>query len=58
LEFLRPVFIGDTLCAWFEITRIDPGDERIEIKSWIENQDGKTVIAGQTIASLLRGLRS
>jgi len=23
LEFLRPVFIGDTLCAWFEIMGID-----------------------------------
>jgi len=57
LEFLRPVFIGDSLCAWFEITAIDPEEERIEIKSWIENQDGKIVIEGQTIASLLRGLR-
>jgi len=57
LEFLHPVFIGDTLCAWFEITAIDPEDERIEIKSWIENQDGKTVIQGQTVASLLRGLK-
>lgn len=57
LEFLRPVFIGDTLCAWFEIIAIDPEAERIEIRSWIENQDGKTVIKGQTIASLLRGLK-
>ena len=56
LEFLRPVFIGDTLCAWFEITAIDPQAERIEIRSWIENQDGVTVIQGQTVASLLRGL--
>ncbi len=36
LEFLRPVFIGDTLCAWFEIMDIDPAGERIEIRSWIE----------------------
>jgi len=56
LEFLHPVFIGDTLCAWFEIVAINPEDEQIEIKSWIENQDGKTVIQGQTVASLLRGL--
>ena len=57
LEFLRPVFIGDTLCAWFEITAIDPQAERIEMQSWIENQDGITVIQGQTEASLLRGLK-
>ncbi len=57
LEFLRPVFIGDTLCAWFEITTIDPDQERIEMKSWIENQNGDTVIQGQTVASLLRGLK-
>ena len=56
LEFLSPVFIGDTLCAWFEITAIDPENETIEINSWIENQNGKQVITGKTTASLLRGL--
>jgi len=40
LEFLRPVFIGDTICAWFEIVDIDIANAEIEIKSWIENQDG------------------
>ena len=57
LEFLRPVFIGDTLCAWFEIVGIDQGKEEIVIKSWIENQDGENVIEGKTVASLLRGLK-
>ncbi|MBU1343150.1 MAG: MaoC family dehydratase [Proteobacteria bacterium] len=57
LEFLHPVFIGDTLCAWFEIMAIDPEAEQIQIKSWIDNQEGKTVIQGQTIASLLRGFK-
>ena len=57
LEFLRPVFIGDTLCAWFEIVDIDIDNEEIEIKSWIENQDGDIVIKGKTVASLLRGLK-
>lgn len=55
LEFLRPVFIGDNLCAWFEITAIDPEAEIIEIKSWIENQNKEIVIEGKTVASLLRG---
>lgn len=57
LEFLRPVFIGDTLCAWFEILSIDPETERIHIKSWIENQKGETVIQGETVASLLRSFK-
>ena len=57
LEFLLPVFIGDTLYAWFEIVSIDTDAEEIVIKSWIENQDGKNVIEGKTVASLLRGLK-
>lgn len=57
LEFLRPVFVGDTLTAFFEIIAIDPEQERIEIKSWIDNQAGENVIEGKTVASLLRGLK-
>jgi 3-hydroxybutyryl-CoA dehydratase len=57
LKFLLPVFIGDTLCAWFEIVAIDPDNEEIKIKSWIENQDCKNVIEGKTVVSLLRGLK-
>jgi len=56
LEFLRPVFIGDTLCAWFEIVAIDHSKEEVEIKSWIENQDGEVVIQGKAVAGLLRGM--
>ena len=50
-------FIGDTLCAWFEIVSIDLTIEEIVIKSYIENQDGKIVIQGQAVASLLRGMK-
>ena len=57
LEFLRPVFIGDTLTAWFEIVKIDRDKEEILIKSWIENQDGKVVTQGEAVTSLLRGLK-
>ena len=56
LEFLRPVFIGDTLCAWFEIVDIDQEKEEVVIKSWIENQDGEVVIQGRAVTSLLRKL--
>jgi len=57
LGFLRPVFIGDTLCAWFEIVEIDREKEEVDIKSWIENQDGEVVIQGRAVAGLLRGLK-
>ncbi|MBU8912003.1 MAG: MaoC family dehydratase [Desulfobacterales bacterium] len=57
LDFLRPVFIGDTLCAWFEIVKIDQDKEEIVIKSWIENQDGENVIEGKAVTGLLRGLK-
>lgn len=57
LEFLRPVFVGDTLIAWFEIIAIDPEKELIEIKSWIENQNGQKVVTGTAVTSLLRGLK-
>ncbi len=58
LEFLKPVFIGDTLTAWFEIVEINREKEEIIINSWIENQDGKVVISGKAVTSLLRGLKS
>ena len=58
LEFLRPVFIGDTVCAWFEIVSIDSEAEEVVLKSWIDNQDGQTVVRGRTVAGLLRGLKA
>jgi len=57
LEFLRPVFIGDTLCAWFEIVDIDLEKKEVIIKSWIENQDDENVIEGKAVAGLLRRLK-
>ena len=57
LEFLRPVRIGDTLTAVFEVREIDRDANRIGIASWIENQEGKVVIQGRAEAGLLRGLR-
>lgn len=54
LEFLRPVRIGDTITATFEVEAIDEPANRIEMASWIENQRGDTVIRGRTVASLIR----
>ena len=54
LEFLKPVRIGDTITAFFEVESIDETANRIEMASWIENQRGETVIRGRTVASLIR----
>ena len=56
IEFLKPVHVGDTLLACFEITAINREKEEIEIKSWIDNQAGETVIQGVAVAGLIRTL--
>ena len=58
IEFLLPVHLGDTLTAWFEITNVDAAGERIDLRSWVDNQHGKCVIRGETVASLLRPRRT
>lgn len=53
LEFLKPVRIGDTITAIFEVESIDEAANRIELASRIENQRGEAVIRGQAVASLI-----
>jgi acyl dehydratase len=57
LDFHRPVYVGDTLTASLEITRIDADNELIEMQGNITNQHGDTVISGLAKASLLRSLK-
>ena len=56
LEFIRPVHIGDTLTAIFEVCAIEPERNRIELASWIENQRGEVVVRGTAVTGLIRGL--
>jgi 3-hydroxybutyryl-CoA dehydratase len=49
LRFRRPVFIGDTLTAKSEVTRIDPVKRRLHCATTVVNQDGKTVIDGAAV---------
>ena len=55
-EFLRPVRIGDTLTASVEVTAVDPAAERLALDTWIDNQNGETVIRGRAEVSLIRRL--
>jgi acyl dehydratase len=57
LDFVRPVFIGDTLTASFEIVRIEKDRERIVMDGVIRNQEGEEVLRGVAEVSLLRRLK-
>ncbi len=57
LQFLRPVYIGDTICASLEITALDRAAEQIEMNGVILNQREERVIEGTSSVSLLRGLK-
>jgi 3-hydroxybutyryl-CoA dehydratase len=58
LEFLGPVHPGDTLTAWGEVRSLDPQANRIDLATWIDNQDARRVIEGSAVVSLLRGFRT
>ena len=47
VKFLKPVYIGDTLTAFVEVSGKDEEKDLIFFKIWCENQDGATVMAGE-----------
>jgi 3-hydroxybutyryl-CoA dehydratase len=49
IKFRRPVFIGDTLTARFEIASIDAAKRRLHCVTTVANQHGKAVIDGTAI---------
>jgi 3-hydroxybutyryl-CoA dehydratase len=51
VNFLAPVYIGDTITAWVEVTELDGDKNRATLKTVCENQDGKAVIEGQALLS-------
>jgi 3-hydroxybutyryl-CoA dehydratase len=53
IRFLRPVYVGDTLTAHFAVRSVDREKHRLEIDSWIENQDGQRVLEGVCEVGLL-----
>ena len=55
IAFLRPVYIGDTITVHFVVRGIDRDKHRLDIESWMENQNGERVIEGRCEAGLLRG---
>jgi acyl dehydratase len=57
LEFLAPVRPGDRLTAHARVETVDRPANRIGIATWIDNQDGRRVLEGRAVVSLLRGLK-
>jgi acyl dehydratase len=54
IRFLRPVRPGQPVTAHFVVRSVDRARRRLEIDSWIENEDGERVIEGVCEAGLLR----
>jgi 3-hydroxybutyryl-CoA dehydratase len=47
LEFLAPIFIGDTLTARVEVVAWEPERRLVTLKTDCHNQDDRQVVAGQ-----------
>jgi 3-hydroxybutyryl-CoA dehydratase len=47
LEFLAPIFIGDTLTARVEVIAWEPERRLVTLKTDCHNQDDRQVVAGQ-----------
>ena len=49
-EFLRPVFVGDTVTCHGTVVKVEESDDRLEVSMSIlcTNQDGKEVLRGGT----------
>ncbi|HEX9493634.1 MAG TPA: enoyl-CoA hydratase, partial [Thermoanaerobaculia bacterium] len=54
LNFLLPVYLGETVTAHFIVRAVDRAKHRLTIDAWIENAAGKRVIEGVCEAGLLR----
>src|ERR1043166_7495307 len=53
LTFLRPVHVGETVTAYFEIRTVDRAKHRLTIDAWIETSRGERVVEGVCEAGLL-----
>ena len=54
LEFLAPIFIGDTITAQVEVTAWQPEKYILTLKTVCSNQDARQVVTGQAVLMLLK----
>jgi 3-hydroxybutyryl-CoA dehydratase len=51
LDFLAPVYFGDTITARVEVIEIDVDRNRVKFKTTCENQHGQQVLDGMAVTS-------
>lgn len=54
MKFLGPVRIGDTITARVEIVKLNDEKQRVTLRTLCTNQDGKTVLDGEALVTLMR----
>ena len=54
MKFLGPVRIGDTITARVEIVNLNDEKRRITLRTLCTNQDGKTVLDGEALVTLMK----
>jgi 3-hydroxybutyryl-CoA dehydratase len=54
LEFLSPIFVGDTITAQVEVTAWQPEKLILTLKTNCSNHEARQVIAGQAVVMILK----
>jgi len=54
MRFLGPVRIGDTIKARVEVVLLNDEKERVTLKTTCTNQDGKVVMDGEALVTLMK----
>jgi len=54
MRFLGPVRIGDTITARVEVVMLNDEKERVTLKTSCTNQDGKVVLDGEALVTLMK----
>ena len=54
IEYLGPIFIGDTITAVVEVTAWQPEKHLITLKTTCSNQDARQVLTGQAVLMFLK----
>jgi 3-hydroxybutyryl-CoA dehydratase len=54
MRFLGPVKIGDTITARVEVVMLNDEKERVTLKTTCTNQDGKIVMDGEALVTLMK----
>ena len=52
IKFVGPVFVGEQVTAWVEITKIREDKPIVTLKTWCENSKGEVVIDGEAVVKV------